>query len=334
MFWNNKKQFDFVAIGDTVTDAFIRLKEAHVNCNIKNDTCEICMKFGDKIPYEFVEVCAAVGNSPNAAVSASRLGLNTAIVTNIGADTNGQEAIAQFEKEKIDTVYIKTHEGIKTNYHYVLWFESERTILIKHEKYPMSFPDIGEPRYVYLSSLGEHTLDYHKEIENYLESHPNVKLIFQPGTFQMKLGVEELANIYRRSEVFVCNLEESARILKNEERDPKKQFPLLHALGPKIVCITDGPKGAYASDGKDVWFMPTYPDPKPPYERTGAGDAFTSTFGSAIALGKSVDEALMWAPINSMSVVQEVGAQKGLLTQEKLMEYLSMAPADYKPKKI
>jgi hypothetical protein len=35
-----------------------------------------------------------------------------------------------------------------------------------------------------------------------------------------------------------------------------------------------------------------------------------------------------------MSVVQYVGAQEGLLTQEKLLEYLANAPADYKPKVI
>jgi hypothetical protein len=43
---------------------------------------------------------------------------------------------------------------------------------------------------------------------------------------------------------------------------------------------------------------------------------------------------MMWAPINSMAVVQEVGAQRGLLSKEKLLEYLKNAPVDYKPRKI
>ena len=80
--------------------------------------------------------------------------------------------------------------------------------------------------------------------------------------------------------------------------------------------------------------MPVYPDEKPPYDRTGAGDAFASTFTCALALGKSVPEVLTWAPINSMSVVQFVGAREGLLTREKLEEYLSSAPASYAPKKL
>ncbi len=107
------------------------------------------------------------------------------------------------------------------------------------------------------------------------------------------------------------------------------------ALGPKIVVLTDGKKGAYYRDESgSLWFMPPYPDPKPPYERTGAGDAFSSTFTAALALGMSLEEAVRWGPINSMSVVQYVGAQEGLLSRVKLEEYLKSAPEDYKPRKI
>jgi ribokinase len=69
-------------------------------------------------------------------------------------------------------------------------------------------------------------------------------------------------------------------------------------------------------------------------DRTGAGDSFSSTFTVALAQGKSIKEALMWGPINSMSVVQYLGAQKGLLTKEKLEEYLKNAPNSYKPTKL
>jgi sugar/nucleoside kinase (ribokinase family) len=81
-------------------------------------------------------------------------------------------------------------------------------------------------------------------------------------------------------------------------------------------------------------YIPMYPDPSPPKERTGAGDSFSSTFTSALALGLSVPEALMWGPVNSMNVVQYTGAQKGLLPRKKLEEYLAKAPPHYKPKKI
>ena len=332
-----QNKLDFLAIGDITTDAFIRLKEASVSCDIDKVNCTLSMRFADKIPYESVDIVRAVGNSPNAAVSAARLGLSSGLVTDIGDDENGKECVDVLKKEKVDTDYVSTHAGAKTNYHYVLLYEAERTILVKHEEYPYKFPPVEPPsKWVYLSSLGGNSEQYHYELTAYLEKHPEIQLSFQPGTFQIKLGKEKLAKLYERSSLFFCNVEEAQRILDTKETDIKTLLTGMHALGPKIVCITDGPKGAYAYDGhmNEYWFMPIYPDPKPPVSRTGAGDAFASTFTVAIILGKSVREALTWAPINSAYVVQEIGAQKGLLTRDALLKYLETAPADYVPRKM
>lgn len=329
-----KKQYDLIAIGDTVVDAFIKLKDAHINCKINSSDCEICMKFGDKIPFEFAEVCYGVGNSANAAVSTSRLGLKTAIITNIGADNDGQKVLENFKKEKVATEFIKKHSGIKTNYHYVLWFGAERTILIKHEKYGYKIPELTNPKWLYLSSLGEDSLEFHNEISLYLEKNPETKLVFQPGTFQIKFGREKLKDIYKRTEIFFCNKEEAQIILNTKEHNIKTLMQELQKIGPRIVVLTDGPNGAYVYDSEKAYFMPPYPDPKPPYERTGAGDAYASTFTSAIILGKTIGEALKWAGVNSMAVVQEIGAQKGLLTQNGIKKYLDKAPENYKMKEI
>ena len=329
------KSFDFIAIGDTVTDAFIRIKQASIHKDDPDGLEKICLTNGSKIPYESLDVISAVGNSPNAAVSAARLGLNTALVTDFGDDQFGKNCLERLKEEKIAPDFIKIHEGKKSNYHFVLWHNAERTILIKHEEYDYKLPDIGSPKWLYFSSVGENSLAYHQEIADYLSAHPDVKLAFQPGTFQIKLGHKKLKDMYANTEVFFCNEEEAQLILNMHEQD---DIPTLarkmSELGPKISVITDGPKGAFAFDGIDMWFMPPYPDPAPPFERTGAGDSFSSTFTSALALGKSVDEALMWGPVNSMSVVQKVGAQAGLLSREELEKYLAEAPEDYVPKKV
>lgn len=326
---------DILAIGDITTDAFIKLQDAEVNCDINKDNCKICLAFGDKIPYESVTIVPAVGNSPNAAVSASRLGLTAGLLSNIGSDPEGTEALDQLKKENIDTTSIKINDGQKTNYHYVLWYGAERTILIKHEKYDYELPEIGNPRWIYLSSLGENSLDFHRQLADWLKQNPDTKLAFQPGTFQIGLGAEQLPDIFAHTEIFFCNLEEARRILKTPtETDIKNLLLGIKNLGPKIVVLTDGPRGAYVYDGNETWQMPIYPDPKPPVDRTGAGDSFASTFTSFIALGLSIPEALKRAPINSMSVVQYVGAQEGLLSKEKIEEYLATAPAGYEPKLI
>ena len=326
-------QIDFLAIGDIVSEPFIKLQDAQVHCNIDEENCMLSMRFGDKIPYESAEICHAVGNSPNAAVSASRLGVSSYLMSYQGDDQIGKENLESLARDGVRTDYMQIVKGLPSNYHYVLWYDVERTILVKHTEFPYSFPmDISEPKWIYLSSLASNSTAYHLEIAEYLKQHPSVKLAFQPGTFQMKLGTETLKDIYTHTEVFFCNYEEAQRILKTEEKDKIKLMENLRALGPKIVVMTDGIKGAYVHDGIDAWFMPVYP--QEPFERTGAGDAFASTFTTALLLGKTIPEALLWAPINSMSVVLQVGAQKGLLTQAQIEEFLAKAPEDYKPKKI
>jgi len=328
--------FDFIAIGDITTDAFIKLRteNAHVLCNDQGRKCEICMNFGDKLEYDFVNVIPAVGNSPNAAVSASRLGLRSALVTNLGDDDFGEKDIAQLKKEGVDISFVKVHQGKASNYHYVLRYEEERTILVKHYEYPYELPQIGTPKWIYLSSLGENSIPFHHTIAEYLKKNNEIKFAFQPGTFQIKLGYDTLKDLYGVTELFFCNVQEAQRILKMQEKDVKKLLSGMRELGPKIVVITDGPQGAFTYDGEEMWHMPMYPDPAPPVDRTGAGDSFASTFTSALALGHKIPEALKMAPINSMSVVQKIGAQEGLLDMNELQNWLSKAPENYKPKKI
>jgi sugar/nucleoside kinase (ribokinase family) len=325
------KRVEFLAIGDAVVDEFIELEDASVHCDIDNDHCTISMRWGDKIPFKNALLVAGVGNSANAAVSASRLGLSSALLTNIGKDRDGDEVIASFKKEKLPLDYVTRHKDIPTNHHYVLSFDSERTILVKHEAYPYAFPrNLPPPKTLYLSSLRQGTEAYHEEIAAYLQKHPDIFVVFQPGTFQMKLGTEKLKHVYEHTNLFVVNKEEAERILK---LDPPQElsvlFAGLHALGPKMVIITDGREGAYASDGTTKWFVPMYPDARQPKERTGAGDAFSSTVAAALTLDLPLTDALRWAPINSMSVVQDIGAQRGLLTRKQLEEYLHSAPPDY-----
>ena len=329
---HTSEQFDFISIGDVTTDVFIRIEKANVHTDDPLDGEQLCVVNGAKIPYEFAKEIPAVGNSANAAVSAKRLGLSAAFVSNVGDDAHGKEDIMALKKSGIDTKFITVHPGKASNYHYVLWYKADRTILIKHEAYAYALPDIGEPKWVYVSSVGENTLPYQTRIVEYLREHPSIKLAFQPGSFQIKIGYEALKDFYERADLFFCNVEEARLILKDSTSDALRLPALLSAPGPKISVITDGPKGAYVFDGTHTYAMPIYPDPAPPYERTGAGDAFASTFAAALALGLTVEEAMRWAPINSMSVVQKIGAQEGLLTRKELEAWLAKAPLDYAPR--
>jgi len=324
--------FDFLAIGDIVTEPFIRLKEARVHCAINDERCEICMKWGEKIPYEFFVLVPAVGNASNAAVAAARLGLNSALRAYLGKERYGEECLEVLKREHVDTSLMVVDPVRPTNYHYVLWYESERTILVHHEEYDYTVPEISEsPKWVYFSSLAPNSEPYHHAFIEALLKHPETKLAFQPGTFQIRLGAETLADVYRRTDLFFCNKQEAQLITKNDSDDFKLLLATVQALGPKMVVITDSRNGAYAMDESgNAWHVLMYPDPKPPVERTGAGDATASTTVAYLIKGLSLEEALMRGLINSAMVVQEIGAQRGLQSAEQIEDWYAKRPADFK----
>jgi sugar/nucleoside kinase (ribokinase family) len=334
-----KKKYDLVCIGDVVMDAFIGLKEARVEydpSDKKHEHPRLSMSFADKIPYESLSIATAVGNASNVAVGASRLGLKTAMITAIGGDQYGKQVLEHYRKEKIAQEFIRVNKNKPTNYHFVLTYNAERTILIKHEDFEYYDPRKLDSKtdWMYFSSIAEHTLPLHHKVGEYLTKHKDVRMGFNPGTFQLRFGVEKLRSIYKNTYALFVNREEAEFILGTKNSDIKPLFAGLHKLGPKVVVITDGPAGAYASDGVNHYFMPPYPDPKKPVSRTGAGDAFSTGFFCALIYGFSVQDALRWAPIESMHVVQFFGAQAGLLSKPALQQWLKKAPKQYMPKTI
>lgn len=331
------EQPDVISIGDIVTDAFIKLFDDKAVAYENEQGKWLAMPFGTKIPFDHVEIIEAVGNASNAAVAFARLGLSSSLVANVGGDDHGRDMIKALGAQHVDTRFVRINPDKKSNYHYVLWYKEERTILIKHEEYDYHWPELRpaeKPKWAYFSSISEHAIDFHDQVSDWLDQNPDVRLAFQPGTFQMQAGADRLKRIYARSEVLILNREEAVTVGGGNHEDIGDLFSHLHQLGPKVVVITDGPNGAYASDGTNRFQMPLYPDPAPPIDRTGAGDAFASTFVAALIKGNTIEGALQWAPINSMNVVQKVGAQAGLLTETQIEELLRNSPDYYKPTRM
>lgn len=333
---DSQNQPYILAIGDIFSDAFIKLHDEHTKVEEQSDGSKrLSMAFGAKIPYDHVDLVHAVGPSPNAAVSCARLGLKVGLMTYLGDDEHAKESLAYLKEQRVGTDTILVQPGVPSSYWYVLCYGADRTMLVKNEGYNYIWQQPAEvPDWIYLSQISDEAWQLHEDLLAYLDENPKVKLAFQPGTYHFSWGAEKLRRVYERADIVIMNREETAEVVGLSRESVPDLAKAMHSLGPKLVVITDGPDGAYASDGKNLLQMPNYPDPSPPQERTGAGDAFASTIVAALAKGESLEMALKWAPINSMNVVQHVGAQKGLLTREQIEKFLAQAPADYQPKTL
>ena len=153
------QQFDVISVGDVVTDDFIKLFEDQAWTYVDEHGKKVlAMEFGTKLPFDHRQVIEGVGNASNGAVAFARLGMKTGFVTNVGGDQYGRDIIAALNKNGVDHRFVRINPDKVSNYHFVLWYKEERTILIKHEEYDYQWPHLRpneKPRWMYFSSISQ-----------------------------------------------------------------------------------------------------------------------------------------------------------------------------------
>ena len=315
-------RLNLIAIGDATKDVFVNIKEAKLSCVLDTDICQLCLNYADKIPVESVVQIPAAGNAANAAIGTCRLGHHSALVTVLGDDLEGKMLYKALACTHINRKYISFDKTCGTNYSTILNYQGERTILLYHQPRKYHFPkNLPSAQWVYYTSIGKGHQAYEKDLLKYLTVHHKTKLLFNPGTHQLRRGAKSLSRVLKRSEILIINKEEGMLLLEESESHPiPSLLKRLARLGPKIVVITDGGKGSWAFDGDAVWFIPIFPGAAK--ERTGAGDAYGSGFVNALIADKDIPEAMRWGNAESWNVVRYVGPQEGLLCRDHLHKIL------------
>lgn len=317
--------FDVISIGDCVIDTFIPLLDAEI-VNNKENIPSIALRFGDKLPVG-PSISLVAGNAANNAVGISRLNLKTAIYThvgNLGDDADDDRIKKKFKKESVDIRYVIETNKYPSNHHIVLTFKGDRTILIYHQPWEYNLPDLDRTKWVYFTSLGP-TFPQTKIVEQlirYLE-RTGAKLLYNPGTFQIKHGVKKSPRLLSLSEIFIVNVEESKRILgidETKEVPIKKLLNDLVDLGPRKVIITDADKGSYGFDGEKYFKLGIFKTKL--VETTGAGDAYATGVLAGLYHGEDLAGAMRWGAAEASSVIEQIGPQAGLLTYNQMQERL------------
>lgn len=316
-----------LTVGDATVDVFMTPVETEAVCELDKKECKICFSYGDKIPVKNLEFTIG-GNAANNAVGAARLGIKTAIVLTLGDDTVGNLIVEKLIAERVGIMFVSRQKAAASNYSTIVNYSGERTIFTYHAPRSYEFPvQLPPAPWVYLTSMGETYRPFYNHIIDWLAQNPNIKLAFNPGTWQIKAGVEGVSQILARTHTFYVNREEAEKYVGMPDSHGKEKELLLAAskLGPKIVIITDGPAGSLVYDSIQNKFLKVGIYPQECLERTGAGDAFGSGFMAATIKGRSIEEAVLWGTVNSASVISFVGAQKGLLKENEIDSWFTQA---------
>lgn len=325
-----KTKFDLISVGDTQHDVFLELEE---ETKVIHDNAEnrdyLGLVFAEKIPTKSYKSIVGVGNSANVAVGASRLGLRSAFYTHLGDDTVGKAEFELFKEEKIATDYIVWDKKRGSNFSAVLNYKGERTILVHHEPRDYNLPNLAGAKWMYFSSVAPDHGKLNAQIPEYVKKY-NAKLGFNPGSYQLKEGLGVLDPVLKVTTVFLVNKEEAQTLLGNSS-DIKELLRSLQSKGPEIVVITDDGRGSYCFDGTNFYALDIFNVPV--VEMTGAGDAYSTGFISALIHGNNVKEAMRWGAMNGASVIQKIGAREGLLRKNEMEKLLADNP-NFQPRVI
>jgi sugar/nucleoside kinase (ribokinase family) len=313
-----------ICVGKAGQDVF--LQSAAFKPKRENGIYYEHMVLGNK--YYVEDVVTATGNNAvNAAVTFARQNLPVKIISTVGDDTAGNNIIHTLDHEHIDTSDLLVDEKAKTSFSTILLAPNgERTILDFPGTVKISERQIEEisqeEGWLYVSSLG--SMPHLKKLMK-LAQKAGIKIAFNPATFELK-NLQETADLLEYVDVFAVNKEEAKLFV-----DGKTIEELAVALSKTVehVLISDGPRGAAATDGNKIVRAGMYED-VPVIDRTGAGDAFTSGFVSQIAQGKTLEEAVTFASANSTSVVGKIGANTGALHAHTKLHEMALKVADVK----
>lgn len=306
---------DILTIGDSCIDVTMHIADANEISTLNADEPQICFVHGSKIPVDQF-YSSMGGNSVNVATGCNRMGLKTAVYTEIGNDPNGQIIVDGLEKMGIDTKYCIKNEGADTNVNSIVVHNYERTIFSYHAPREYKVRDWEKPTFLYYTSIGEGFEKFQMELIEYVEKNKDIGVVFNPGSLQMKAGYNSIKEFLEVTNILILNLEEAVRLI-GEKPLPKMHIDL-QKLGPKLTIITDGKNGASGFDGEHLVEVSAYTDGREVKDKTGAGDAFSSGFISAIFHKKPLKEALGWGSINSFGEITKESAGTGLLSKEEM----------------
>jgi len=327
--------FDVITVGSSTSDIFLHPEDTSLvappGC-AKNKTCHkslICWNYGEKINVE--EVHYDIGGSAcNVAVGLSRLGFNTAIISALGKDLGAERVKNQFTKEKVSDSYLKTFSNFETSFSVIITYRGERTILVYHglrDYSKLNIPKNLSTKWLYVGPLGNNYGPLYNKIIS-LVSQKNIHLALNPGVIQLNDLDHSLKSILRVTKILFLNKEEAIDLVRPTNiLEAKDLLIKVLELGPEVVVITDGKNGAMAGTKKEFWQISSLKvDVR---DSTGAGDAFSSGFLASYINNQNIKESLKWGIINSTSVIENIGAQAGLMKMAKLKRDLIASPKLY-----
>jgi len=217
------------------------------------------------------------GSAPFIALSASKLGVVSAIVSIVGGDFP-EDHLALFEENNINISAIEVIPDEKTffwsgRYHNDMntrdTITTDLNVLTKFN--PIVPKEFQEASVVVLGNLSPG--DQSKVIDQMTNN--SALIILDTMNYWMNNTLDELLRVLKRVDVITINDEEARQL--TGESSLVVAARKIHEMGPEFVVIKKGEHGALLFNDKNVFFAPALPLEEV-FDPTGAGDTFAGGF--------------------------------------------------------
>ena len=249
---DEKKPFDFVCIGSATQDVFVRSDASKILtiADMREESQFLCFEYGGKIDVEHIEFTTG-GGATNAAVSLARLGARAAFIGRIGPDEIGQLVLRELAAAGVDIAHHQKSNDEATGYSVILTsYEGDRTVLTHRGASTQIRPDLidwsllDQSEWLYVTSLSGESA---RVLEPIAEKAPatDLRIAFNPGSTQIRAGMDGLKDFLAQTEVLLLNKEEAARL---SGREPVKDVMIESLCSQCGHCIEVCPRNVFARD--------------------------------------------------------------------------------------
>ena len=331
------KNLKILTVGGAVQDFTLQTSKGVVIDNQQNLIKQklIGFELGAKINIKNAEFTFG-GGASNSAVGFAKLENAIHTLICIGEDSVGNEILKNLKQYKVKTNLVQKSnslsgmsvvlKGDNFNQEHILF-----TYRGANESLKVDVDEVNKQKFdlIYLTSLsGKNFKNNLSKIfrckkGKILKQNNQTILAWNPGNFQIKMGLNNLKSYLKQTDVFIVNKDEAIEIcidFKNKIRlnNIRELLKLLSNYCSGVIVITNEQKGAYAIYNKKIYYQESCSVKVA--DTTGVGDAFGSTFSWALlTTDYNIQKSLQLAINNACSVLKQVGAQNGLCSIGKLL---------------
>jgi ribokinase len=263
---------------------------------------------------------AAGGKGANQAVAAARLGARVTLVACLGTDVFGDQAIAGYQREGIDTTYIVRDAEHPSGIALIcVDAHGENSIAVASGANAHLTPlDVDHARqaiadaHVLLVQL-EVPLDAIRRAIS-IAHEAGVRVILNPAPAR-ELDSPLLAQVS-----MVTPNEHEARVVVGE-LDQAQAIQRMLDAGVETVLVTLGAQGVLWATRETQQLVPAFPVQA--IDTTAAGDAFNGGLAYGLGLGMSMAESIRYANAVAAISVTRMGAQPSLPTGTEVATFLA-----------